>query len=69
MNRLTVLVILAIICIFNVLGEVTKSKKFAQQPRFDRRSENITVIIGSLAVLPCYVNNLGDHTVSIFLFI
>jgi len=34
-------------------------------PNFDRPSENVTVIIGSFAVLPCFVNNLGDHKVFI----
>lgn len=36
----------------------------AVMPSFDRSSENVTVVIGNEAVLPCFINNLGDHKVS-----
>lgn len=36
----------------------------AAMPSFDRPSENVTVIIGNAAVLPCFINNLGDHKVA-----
>ena len=39
------------------------------QPTFDRTNENVTVIIGNSAVLPCFISNLGDHKVNIFLFL
>ena len=32
-------------------------------PSFDRANENVTVIIGSSALLPCFISNLGDHKV------
>lgn len=32
-------------------------------PTFDRFIENVTVIIGNNAILPCYINNIGDHKV------
>ena len=35
-------------------------------PSFDRQNENVTVIIGNYAVLPCFISNLGDHKVSLF---
>jgi len=35
----------------------------AVMPSFDRPSENLTVIIGNAALLPCFINNLGDHKV------
>lgn len=38
-------------------------------PTFDRTNENVTVIIGSAAVLPCFISNLGDHKVSDFLIV
>lgn len=33
-------------------------------PSFDRQNENVTVIIGNYAVLPCFISNLGDHKVA-----
>lgn len=33
-------------------------------PKFERPSENVTVIFGSTALLPCYISNLGDHKVA-----
>ena len=36
------------------------------QPTFDKSNENVTVIIGNSAVLPCFINNLGDHKVLYF---
>lgn len=39
--------------------------KQTMRPHFDRPSENVTVVIGSFAVLPCYVNNIGDHKVNL----
>lgn len=33
-------------------------------PTFDRAYENLTVIIGSSATLPCFITNLGDHKVA-----
>lgn len=36
----------------------------AVSPTFDRPTENVTVIIGSSATLPCFISNLGDHKVS-----
>lgn len=36
----------------------------ALMPSFDRSSENLTVIIGNSAVLPCFITNLGDHKVA-----
>jgi hypothetical protein len=36
------------------------------QPTFDKSNENVTVIIGNSAVLPCFINNLGDHKVFIY---
>jgi len=33
-------------------------------PSFDRTNENVTVIIGNSAVLPCFISNLGDHKVA-----
>ena len=39
--------------------------KQLQHPQFDRPSENVTVTIGSLALLPCFINNLGDHKVNV----
>ncbi len=44
------------------LGHDSDIQKLAV-PNFDRPSENVTVIIGSFAILPCFVNNLGDHKV------
>lgn len=35
-------------------------------PTFDRSSENVTVIIGNSASLPCFISNLGDHRVRIY---
>ena len=34
-------------------------------PTFDRLSENVTVIVGNAALLPCFINNLGDHKVGL----
>ena len=33
-------------------------------PSFDRLTENITVVIGTSANLPCFISNLGDHKVN-----
>ena len=35
----------------------------AVMPTFDRSTDNVTIIIGNAAVLPCFINNLGDHKV------
>lgn len=45
--------------IYTVVGFVQ-----AVAPVFDRPSENVTVIIGNPAVLPCIITNLGDHKVA-----
>jgi hypothetical protein len=47
--------------IANLLGST-----LAVVPTFDRSSENVTVIIGSSATLPCFISNLGDHKVTSF---
>jgi hypothetical protein len=47
-----------------VLLLINNLNKILSMPTFDRHLENVTVIIGNTAVLPCYINNLGDHKVS-----
>jgi hypothetical protein len=48
---------------------LARSEANRSMPRFDRQNENVTAVIGSNAVIPCYVNNLGDHKVISFLII
>ncbi len=33
-------------------------------PTFDRTHENVSVVIGTSAVLPCLINDIGDHKVN-----
>lgn len=57
----------AIVFIFMCLNGLALARSPATRallPRFDRHNENVTVVIGSNAVIPCYVNNLGDYKVS-----
>ncbi len=49
--------------IVNVLATSTATGMFVQ-PSFDRPNENVTVIIGNSAILPCFISNLGDHKVN-----
>ena len=50
-----VLLVIQILCSTDLI--------LAAMPSFDRPSENVTVIIGNAAILPCFINNLGDHKV------
>ena len=57
MNKSLQLLIISMICL-NVRSIL------AIVPSFDRTNENVTVIIGNSAVLPCFISNLGDHKVN-----
>jgi len=48
--------------IFIIVNILATSSMFIQ-PTFDKSNENVTVIIGNSAKLPCFINNLGDHKV------
>lgn len=52
-----------LLIVMNCLAITTTSGMFVQ-PTFDRPNENVTVIIGNSAVLPCFISNLGDHKVA-----
>jgi hypothetical protein len=54
--------ILINVLLFNVEFILASSVK----PTFDRTNENVTVIVGNTAVLPCFISNLGDHKVNTF---
>lgn len=44
------------------------SSDIVEKPIFDTRSENVTVLAGETATLPCQVDNLGkDYKVDILL--
>lgn len=54
---------LIVLFLLNLIATTTTDAMFVQ-PTFDRSSENVTVIIGNSAVLPCFISNLGDHKVN-----
>lgn len=56
---------LLLIILLNLLASTTTTDAMFVQPSFDRASENVTVIIGNSAVLPCFISNLGDHKVNL----
>lgn len=53
------------VCAYFMLATslITCYSVLALMPSFDRTNENVTVIIGNSALLPCFISNLGDHKV------